>query len=250
MALEDRKQWFEQRRALPSAYDAGVAVPVRGSHRGEPYMQSLQGSKLHALADEGSYFVATNPTVGTAIVNHAAPGANGTATKPLLLIRNNNVASTGKRVYLDYIRLSTVAVGTNGADFRYAAYVDTGNSRYASGGSEITPVNACLQYTDSPGVSLYFGAVTAAAATSSLRLVSHSPLRSVIKVAGDVYLFRFGNSSPRLTALGTAGTAIAQVERDCPPVVLGPTDQFLLHTGATNQDTADSFEFEMGFWVR
>ena len=75
MAISDSKQWLQTSRVKPSKVTDAVNGPGRGSPFGESYVQSLQGSKLHALADEGSYFYAQNPTIdaATTLIGHAAP---------------------------------------------------------------------------------------------------------------------------------------------------------------------------------
>jgi len=71
----------------------------------------------------------------------------------------------------------------------------------------------------------------------------------VIKVVGDTYLINFGGEA-RVNSTAVAGTAVANIEINAPPVVLGPSDQLFLNTYAASQSVADSFEFEMGFWER
>ena len=251
MALEDRKPWLETHRDLPSGYPESNAVPQRGSRRGEAYTLPLTGSKLHSLADEGSYFVATNPTVGTAIAGiTASDGFDDLETYLFLRNTESVTASTGKRIYLDYIKLQAVAVGTNGTNFSFAAKLDKGNNRFTSGGSAITPANVNMDSSVSSIATLRAGAVVTAAASADARLVASGLLRSVIKVAGDQYLFDFGSSSKVMSSHIVAGTAIANVVIPCPPVVIGPGQMFLLHEFAASQTVAASYTFEVGWWER
>lgn len=249
MALDNRKQWLEAQEGLPQKYADGVTVPARSTRRGEQVVLPFAAGKNHLLADEGSYFVATNPTPGTAIVGIAA--ANGLDdTEALIYMRHPSNATT--RVYLDYIMLKTVAVGANGTDYAVAMKTDTGNSRYSSGGSSITPVNPNMASSESSALSeLYFGAVVPTAATSEARLVHHAQLRSAIKVAGDTFVFSFGGqpAAPLAALSGETTTPVYQYV-PCPPVIIGPGDMFLLHEFASSQDTAASFEFAMGWWER
>jgi AraC-like DNA-binding protein len=64
--------WALASRGLPTpAVGDSVYIPARSSRYGELVTQALAGSKMYAAADEGSYFVATNPTPGTAIAGIA-----------------------------------------------------------------------------------------------------------------------------------------------------------------------------------
>lgn len=250
MSLEDRKLWGETHRDLPgTAYSEGAAVPLRGSRRGELYVRDLVGPKLHSLADEGSYFVATNPTVGTGVAGiAAADGFDDLET--LAFLRNTESASTGKRLYLDYIKLQATAAGTNGTNFSFAMKLDKGNNRFASGGSAITPVSPNMDSTAAAVATLRFGAVVTTAASADARLVASGLLRSVIKVVGDTYLFDFGPSAKSMTSHIVAGTAIANVVIPCPPVVVGPNQMFLLHEFAASQTVGAAYTFEIGWWER
>jgi len=232
--------------ASPSRLSNGATRAARMSAFGE-LVGERGKADLVGLCDDGAYYVATNPTPGTGVAGIAA--ADGfDDTEALLYLRNNATASEGTRIYLDYILLSATAAGTNGTNFSYAMTLDTGAARYASGGSAITPVSPNMQNSDSPSCTLYFGAVVPSTSSTD-RLVSHKPLRSVIKVVGDKYLFDFGGSKDT-SDMATAGTAICNMRIPCPPVVLGPTDMFLLHEFAASQSVAATYEFEIGFWVR
>lgn len=237
-------------RELPGAQVNNTLQPVRTSRYMEPYTQIIGGSKLHANADEGQYFTATNATLGTAISGTAAPTAFS-ATVALMSLYNGAIASTtgAKNIYLDYIRLEPRAAGTNGTNFLYAMSIDAGN-RYSSGGTAITPVNVNMNSSSATGAVLNVGALTATAASASVRRASHGQVRSVIKVIGDVYLFLFGQSAATAAGMVLEGTAQAMIPIHCPPVVLGPNCSFLLHEVAASQSVAATYEFSMGWWER
>ncbi len=242
--------WTRDSRALPQQVSGdGEYGPVRGSRYGEVMTQPTTGSKMSSLADEGSYFVATNPTPGTAIGGIAA--ADGLDDLEALVFLRNG-ASNDKRIYLDYIWLQVAAAGTNGTNFAFAMKGDKGNSRFASGGSSIVPVNPNMGSSRTSGIDrLQFGAVVPIAATSEARLLHHGLLRTVIKVIGDKYLFKFGDSSPGvMSGIAMEGTTQANICVPCPPVVLDPGDTFLLHEFAASQTVAATYQFAMGFWVR
>lgn len=237
-------------RELPGAQINNTLQPVRTSRYMEPYVQLMGGSKMTALADEGTYFTATNPTLGTAITGTAAPTAFS-ATVALMSLYNTAIqgASGAKNIYLDFIRIEPRAAGTNGTNFLYAMSIDAGN-RFSSGGSAITPVNVNMGSTAATGATLNVGALTATAASSSVRRLSHGQVRSVIKVVGDSYLFLFGQSAATAAGMVLEGTAQAMIPIHCPPVVLGPNSTFLFHEIAASQSVAATFEFSMGWWER
>lgn len=232
-------------RALPSNYADGTSRDMRISPYGELMAYDL--GNRHALADEGSYFVATNPTVGTGIAGIAASdGFN--AAETFLFMRNTDAT---KRVYLDYIKLQATAAGTNGTNFSYAITTDKGTSRIGTGGSAITPVNTNLANSaGAPSVTVQAGAVASAAASADVRLISSGLLRTVIKVVGDTYVFVFGGAPGVVSPMAQAGTAICNMVIPVAPVVLGQNDQLLLHEFGASQTVGASYTFEVGFWVR
>src|SRR3954463_1039360 len=121
-------------RALPTFNQDSTNndVSVRQAAYGEVYTQPLV-RKQHNLADEGSYFVATNnqtgivPTYGTSLV----------ATSPFISIYNSNAVA---RLYLDYIALVAIAAGaqTTTAGYTAISVVTDSINRYTSGGSALT----------------------------------------------------------------------------------------------------------------
>lgn len=224
----------EKRDLRATLYGDAVTAPL-----GKPRVQ---------LADEGSYFVANNTTPLTAIAGIAA--ANGIDdTEQYFFLRNTN---SDKRIYLDYLMMQVSAVGTNGTNTTYVMKADkNAQSRYTSGGSAITPANVNLAESNSAGVELYAGAVVTAAASADQRTIASGQLRSVIKVAGDQYLFDFGGDPASPSQYSTTiGTAIAHIRVPCPPVVLGPGDCWTFQINAASQTVAASFTFRLGFWER
>jgi hypothetical protein len=218
------------------------------SRRGELIVQDL-GKPRMSLANEGSYFVATNPTPGTGIAGIAATGAFSDA-ESTLLVRNDASVGSGKRVFLDYLKVTVTAAGANGTDHRFVSKLDKATDRYTSGGSSITPVNPNIDDTNTASATVRFGALVTTAASSNARLVGGGLIRNVITVAGDQYTFDFGGSPASAAAHAIAGTAIAQIVIPHAPVVIGPEQTFVLSLHGTAQSGASSYEFELGFWER
>jgi hypothetical protein len=244
-------QWGQvARNNLPGPFQDNQYAPVRLGRYGEQHVQAQFGSKLYPLADEGTYFVARNPTAGTGIADAAAQ-TTLSDTAPVALLHNNAAAGSGKRVYLDFIRLEVTAAGTAGTNLRAAIKLDQGSSRYASGGTGLTIVNPNMDSSNLSAVDqLFFGAITAAAATAQARQVWQGLLRTVIPVVGDVYLFTFGSAQGAPSGMVLEGTAQLERHISCPPVVIGPQQQMTFHEWSGSQSAAKSFEITMGWWER
>lgn len=231
-------------RTLASYFTTGRAATAegqlmypRGLAYGEQAVVSMMGAKLWALADEGSCFVATN-TIGTAIVDTAALTAFAATTPTMTIFNNNSVG--GKSLYVHRFGCTVTAVGTNGTNWAGQWLVDTGN-RYSSGGSTLTPVNVNLGHSTASNAVVKFGAITATAATAS-RVIAGFQGRTVIKVAGDQYVFEFGSSTPVATGMIMEGTAQLHRVFQMPALVIPPQCTALWYEYAASQSVAASFD--------
>jgi hypothetical protein len=194
-------------------------------------------------ADEGRYFVATNPTPGTAIAQTIQ--ASFLATNALCTIFNNNAAG-GKRIYLDYIRLIVGTVGASATSCELAAVLDKIN-RFSSGGSAITPVCSGDGSNNNTGAVINFGAVTAAAA-SAARIVSRITVKPSIQIAKDTYVVKFGAPAGQGS---TVPSAVGIIGQDAPPIVIASQSSLVLHVwNPSNSVTAPTYEFEIGYFER
>lgn len=218
----------------------------RNSTYGERYVIPIGGGSNWALADEGSYFVATNPTLATGVAGHAAPVVADTDTKPFLFLYNS-----GKRVIIpDFAQFEVTAAGTAGTLNYLTCYVDAkGATAYTSGGAAVTPVST---HTDAPfptGAVMYSGAVVAA--MSSSRKVGQQLVREVIPVVQDTVVVVFGspNAAAR-AALTTAGTATNHSIVYLPPVAIAPGGNFNLSFIRPSQSAAASYQFQFGYYER
>jgi hypothetical protein len=248
-------------RALPSANadSANVDVPVRLSRYGEQGGFMLV-RKSHALADEGTYFLANNANQ-TGILSTPATGF--VATTPALIIANTDspTSSTYKRTYVDFLNLVTTVVGSAASglvNLQAALYLDTGN-RYSSGGTNITAniVSPNMDVTPTSVTKVYFGALTATAATLSVRAVD--PLRvirpavsaTVLDVVGETKWFNFGGVEGALNGSITVANANF-ITVPMPPIIIGPGQSALLYlwqnVGGTN--VAATYAPQLGFWER
>lgn len=245
--MDDAKQFVEVATTLPTRSTNTVNKPARGNAFGEQMVNPI-GKGRYAFCDEGQYFVAKN-TPGTGIAGIAATGAYSDA-ESFLLIKNGAGASSGTRLYLDYLRVVVTAAGANGTDHLYAIKLEpSGTDRYTSGGSAITPVNPNVDSSIASGATIKVGALVTTAASSNARLVAAGVIRPVIAVVGDQYIFDFGGEV-QSTSMVNAGTAIAHCPINCPPIIIGPGCTMVMSLYASSQTAACSYEFELGYWER
>lgn len=246
----DVRSMLTAERALPVPTQDNDDVEQRGSRYGDT-IGMLVSPKGLVAADEGSYFIATNPTPGTGIATLAAP-TTFVDTSPFLILQNNWTATDprSRRIYLDYLRLQCTAAGTNGSAIRWAIRTDTSTNRWTSGGSTLTPVNVNQDDGTSSKAVINVGALVASAATGAARLLGSSLIRPVIPVVGDTYVINFGGHENGLNSLAPAGVAIANVQINTSPVVIGPGQVMLFHLWLTAQSAASSYEIELGYIER
>ena len=132
-------------RVLSQPYPDTVEQAIRLGRYGEGFDIPLHGPK-HAFADEGSFFVCTNPAPGTGIVTTTSITAfaeTDGAVGVVMLLKNLSAKGdpNAKRLYLDYIKLLVTAVPTSATNWGYALTIDDNPVRWTSGGSPIYPVN-------------------------------------------------------------------------------------------------------------
>lgn len=240
---------------LPAAIPDTTMAQQRGGKYGEASVLSIVPSK-HVLADEGSYFVATNPTPGTKIdYGSAGTQASFSDTVPFMVFQNTAVAGSGIRMFLDYVRLLQIG-GTAPAtttSVQIAAKIDSVLRTETAGAlTGTTPLNANSGSSRQPigRVRVPNGAVaTIPAATGAARLVGRAQLKGGPTLVLDEYNVGFGlvDTPPMggyLTTVSSYWTRLA-------PVVLDPQTSCVLYLwlpgGATNPF---SFEFETAWWER
>ncbi len=237
-------------RALPSPINDGVNGAVRMGRRGELYTQDI-GKWRYALADEGTYFSAKNNTIdpATTLAGHPAPVLADLYTKPLIHMINGAAVTSQLRAYLDFIEIEVITAGANGTSDNWAAELDTGATRYSSGTVEtLGTVNGNMQSSNANVLVAKAGPFVAAAATANQRKLGHGVFRPSIGITGDKYTFRFGDEQN--AGAGVVASAITHHVVCLPPVILGPTDQFLLHLYAPSQSAAAVYKVRCGWWER
>jgi hypothetical protein len=236
---------FRNRPSVGLSDNLNDTAPGRHSWYGDAYVVPV-GMGRHTAAEEASYYTAVNPTLATAITGHVAPAIADGATKPLIHIYNGG----SRFVSIDYIKLATIVVNASSTSTDYLVYLSNdGASSRTSGGTAIVPGN-CRSDGAATAATCYAGAVVAAPVNAVK--VSQWTVRPVIAVAEDQYFFSFGNGVPALNAHGVInGTTIASVMVATCPVVVAPGGNFhFVQIGPSGAATAQTVEFEMGFWER
>ena len=211
----------------------------------------------YALADEGSYFAASNAwsAINTGIVitgsvaDDALPaGATSAPNSPAMIIYNAENANNPNAVsiYPRYCKLTTKVIPASSTNWNYAWRLDNTN-RYLSGGTSIPMLNVNPGSTKATKSVVYFGvlAVTATTVSSASRLVSNGSLNGAIPVVLDTYLWQFG-----ATALSMDASRVATVRSmtiQAPAVVIPPGWSLQLELwGGSYGATGAQYDVEWG----
>jgi hypothetical protein len=238
-------------RRLPTRVE-GIRTDVRVTPYGDLFVTPLNKWR-HASADEGTYFRAHNPTndASTTLAGHTAPvlaDADATMTKPFIHCINNAAITSAVRCYLDFIEIEVITAGANGTADSWACQLDTGATRVTAAGTALTIVNPNMQSTTSPTLVPTGGAITVGAESALVRNLDFGQFRPTIQIAGDKYLFVFGGDPEQVGSTSIA--TIAHHVIGLPPVILGPTDQFLLALYSPSQSAAGVYKVRMGWMER
>jgi hypothetical protein len=231
---------------------------LRGTQDGAIVAQNIVPTK-QSLCDEGSYFVTTSPTPGTAIA-YGAGGTQATFSDLVAFMQVINIGTpndpTAPVVFLDYLKIITSGTQPTGSLFgRMLVKLDNG-FRASTAGTPTTniPVNTNMNYANigpNARVITYSGAVpTTPAASAMARIVAQSvQLKGGPTLTLDEYSVSFGiNDAPKgqgyLTTVAQHGTRAA-------PVAIGPGQSATIHmwwnTAAVNPF---NYEFELAHWER
>lgn len=237
-------------RGLPSPISNNVRGPVRLDRYGNVGVYPLNKWR-HGVADEGCYFIAHNPTndAATTLAGHPAPvlaDADATMTKPFIFCRSSLAATSLVRHYLDFIEIEVITAGANGTADSWATQLDTGASRVTTAGTDLTIVNPNMQSTATSSLAVQGGVVVTGAESANVRNLGFGQFRPSIQVAGDKYMFVFG-ADPETAGNAGATATINRHVVNLPPVILGPTDQFLLALYSPSQSAAGVYKVRMGW---
>lgn len=238
-------------RELPSANLDGSDAYARLGRYGEVRTQPLTSTK-HALAEEGSYYVAVNATISTGITIGGDTQTAWVVTTPSIVLYNgaSTTSTSAKSIIPDYIKMLVTSAGTAAAAFHYAVAIDTTN-RWTSGGTAIVPTNVNGSISTATSAVLHVGAITAPAASANVRYTGRGVFRAAIPVANDQYILAFGASDIAASNSGdVAGTTVCNHVCHTSPVIVPPGGSLLVYTWGASMSNSPEVEFEMGYWER
>jgi len=243
-------------RALPIINSDNTQVQQRVTGYGDLVTTQL-GDNHSSLADEGSYFKATNAssTFGSGVL--AASVSTYTAASPVFILTNASGAATGKRVFLDYVRLFVAsATGASAASqsIQCAVVLDdnTVTSRYTSGGSAGNVFNVNSASSVSTVSTFLLGGGLVCSSTGNPKQIVRSPFKTQATltsplVQGDIYAMDFGEHSAGSGSL--TGSSAGAYALSVGPAVIGPGHSLLFYLWYPAA-AAPSFEYEIGWWER
>lgn len=244
-------------RNLPQAKTDNVAGdPVRVTRYDEQYSYSVFPTR-HVLADEGSFFVAGNPTPGTGIAMTISTAFSDTVAMFAIKNLDNPANPAAKRIYLDYLRLMLFGTPpTAQVSQQFAIKRSKATDREpttAANKTVLTPVNiAGAAGRTSIGRYLSYSAaaaMTVPASSPSDEVVARCSIPTGIGIAGDEYVIKFGADAGESVQGLTAAKAVVpgRYVTHAAPLIVEPGEWLVIHrwclTEATNGPT---FEFELG----
>jgi len=240
-------------RTKPQVVPDGT-VPQVGARSGR-YMEQIVQNIIpgkQALADEGSYFVATNATLGTPVAATITTAFSDTTTSVAFVIQNNDSPSNtnAKRIYLDFLSQIVTTVPASSTSVRYAvkldnisrvptanqAFLTAGNANFDDGTASISKV-----------WGFSGGYMTVPASSGSARVVASGAIGGLPILCDDLVV-QFGGVD--MAAMGTSGTASRKVSV-APPIIIGPQQYAVIYQWVVgNATTAGQYEYSLGWWER
>ena len=214
----------------------------------------------YALADEGSFFVATNATVGTAIalttsiVDDALTASSTHAPNvPYLYMQNRGALAdtNSKSIYLRYIKLFS-RVGdqawTSATQALFSVRSSSIGDRRTTKGTALAVYNANTGSSQTSAADFTAGGNVTDLPGATGRIHAHGLIQSSIPLAGSTWLFTFGDVGVS-SNFGYA-SVINTLTISCPPVVVAPGWSMQLDLWATALAAAPTFEVEVGYAER
>jgi hypothetical protein len=232
--------------AAPIVPDGNLGQ-VRGDRRGELFVENLWNS-MHALAEEGSLFVAQTATPGTGITLSSATGTTFSDTQAIFGV--NNVDPTRDVIPL-WLKLIITAAGTAGTDDHFAGRLDIG-AGISGGTASLTGKCVNPLYGSDVAAAIFAGVPTVAAATGKKFNVGRAEGRKAAApayIVGDVVTFIFG-AIEQVQAQAITPTSAIGLVLPMPATIIPPGWCWALQEWMTARSAAQSAEVEFGYVVR
>ena len=207
----------------------------------------------YAAADEGSFFIATDPIrASTAVACTTQALAN---TNPAIAIVNTwPVGLNSPNLYLRYIKIVATAIAGSNTSVNYSSVLDNVVPKLTTlGAGVLTPVNTSTSAVGGGTASravVYTGVNIAAAGSASVRQVGAGQVEGNLNVAFDEWVIYFGPPAAGGDVNGTVTNA-KRVSVFHAPVIIGPQWTYTLgFWGASQAASAASYTIEIGFIER
>lgn len=211
--------------------------------------------KMHALADEGCYFVAASPTPGTGLA--AGTDATFVDTVPTLYLYNTEQQGpNAKSVFLDYMKWVVTVSVTSGTTARLVARLDPGERNLSTDNTTgITPVspNSALGIKSVLRVQHQSSGTNSAlgAASKNVRNVVNASFGGLLVVGDEIGVVFGATDIGAYNGLTAAqATNPGRKMSNAAPVVIGPNTNLAVHLFFAGAAAGLSAEFEMGYWER
>ena len=214
----------------------------------------------HAAADEGAYFIATNPVVGTAlamttsVVDDAlTASATHAPNVPYLYMQNRGALAdpNSKSIYLRYIRLFS-RIGdqawSSATQALFSVRSSSSGDRRTTRGTTLSVYNANTNFSQGSAADFTAGTNVTDLPGGTGRVHAHGLILSSIPLAGSQWTFLFGDPGS-MSNFGYA-SVINTISIYCPPVIIAPGWSMQLDLWATALAAAPTFEVEVGYVER
>ncbi len=201
------------------------------------------------ILDEGTSFVATNPTPGTGIALVSSITAE-TQTSPSMLIFNSwsPTDPNAKNIYPLGLRMICTSAPTSATYWQMSMRLDLNNPlKYTSGGSTIVPVNTGAAANASKAV-IYFGALVGLTQAAGGRLVSNVMVSPTIPVVKDVHNIEFGLGT--MWPLQNIATVNFVRNVAVPAIAIPPGGWLAINHWGASSGAAPAFEFQLDYIER
>jgi hypothetical protein len=237
-------------RLQPTPSADGLNAPIRQDKFGAiaPWCDA---PTRHQFAEEGSYILATNPTISTGLTWVAAQTAFSD-TAPNFYIFNNSLT---RSLYLDYLKMIATAAATTAASIQYAIKTQSVARTFTTNNMlTIVPVNPnqALPLLENPVIMAQNSASVSVmtASDSSARIVGRGNLGG-LNIAGTEMLLTFGSTDAGCYP-GSADAANQPGRRgaSCPPIIIGPSQALTVYIWMPGSAASFNPEFELGMWAR
>lgn len=235
------------------APDAGASAPHFGAVN--PVQQFYPAPNRNQFAAENSYLITTNPTISTGLTWVAAQ-TSFVDTGPNFWIHNNENSSTGRTLYLDYIKLTSTTVATTATSVQYAVIVDP-VPRTITTNNFLAVVakspNSQASAVSTPTINVQNSATASvlSASSASKAIVARGTVGG-INIAGHVYTVLFGDFNSAAGYVGSTDTAAApgHSSDNSGPVAIGPGQDCSIYFWAPGSAASINPEFELGMVAR